>query len=138
LKIIIYLVAILLTVSLAAKAIGSLQPPNPALRGFVEGCEDKPQPCWYGIVPGQTVTAQVVTTINALRHVPCDITLIQSSHMNRILSIELQKCHNFQLADLVLEFDSKMPTGTKISGVIIGREVNALFWDVQGLSIAMP
>jgi hypothetical protein len=58
--------------------------------------------------------------------------------MNRILSIELQKCHNFQLADLVLEFDSKMPTGTKISGVIIGREVNALFWDVQGLSIAMP
>jgi hypothetical protein len=50
----VYLVAILLMVSVAAKAVGSLQPINPALRGFVEGCEDKPQPCWYGIVPGKT------------------------------------------------------------------------------------
>jgi len=43
-----------LALSLAARALGSTHPPNPALRGFVEGCEDKPQPCWYGIVPGVT------------------------------------------------------------------------------------
>lgn len=24
------------------------------MRGFIEGCEDKPQPCWYGIIPGET------------------------------------------------------------------------------------
>jgi hypothetical protein len=24
------------------------------LRGFTEGCEDKPRPCWYGVVPGVT------------------------------------------------------------------------------------
>lgn len=37
-----------------ARAAGSLQPPNPALAGFTVGCEGKPQPCWYGIVPGMT------------------------------------------------------------------------------------
>jgi hypothetical protein len=64
LKISTYLVAILLTVSIAAKALGSLQPPNPALRGFTEGCEDKPQPCWYGIVPGVTSRSEVVTKLS--------------------------------------------------------------------------
>ncbi len=36
------------------RGIGEIQPPNPALAGFNEGCEGKPQPCWYGIVPGVT------------------------------------------------------------------------------------
>lgn len=40
--------------SLAARALGSAQPPNPALAGFTVGCEGKPQPCWHGIVPGVT------------------------------------------------------------------------------------
>jgi hypothetical protein len=44
----------LVVFNLAARALGYAQPPNPALRGFAEGCEGKPQPCWYGIVPGQT------------------------------------------------------------------------------------
>ncbi len=35
-------------------ALGSSQPPHAALAGFSEGCTDKPQPCWYGIVPGVT------------------------------------------------------------------------------------
>jgi hypothetical protein len=46
---------VLLTITMGALA--STQPMHPALRGFVEGCEGIPQPCWYGIVPG-------VTTIN--------------------------------------------------------------------------
>jgi hypothetical protein len=48
----------LLILSLIARALGSTQPPNPALQGFMEGCEGKPQPCWYGIVPGVTTVAQ--------------------------------------------------------------------------------
>jgi hypothetical protein len=35
-------------------AIGGTQSIHPALRGFIEGCEGIPQPCWYGIVPGVT------------------------------------------------------------------------------------
>jgi hypothetical protein len=37
---------------LSANVLGSTQPIHPALRGFFEGCEGIPQPCWYGIVPG--------------------------------------------------------------------------------------
>ena len=30
------------------------QPPHPALVGFDVDCENKPDPCWFGIVPGVT------------------------------------------------------------------------------------
>jgi hypothetical protein len=53
-KVTLFLVAVLMAISMGAKAVGALQPPNPALRGFIEGCEGKPQPCWDGIVPGVT------------------------------------------------------------------------------------
>lgn len=43
-----------LVLVIAARVLGSTQPPNPALRGFTEGCDDIPQPCWYGIVPDVT------------------------------------------------------------------------------------
>src|SRR5689334_13677459 len=39
---------------LLMNTLGGTQPIHPALRGFIEGCEDIPQPCWYGIVPGVT------------------------------------------------------------------------------------
>jgi hypothetical protein len=54
---------IFLGLSVIARALGTTQPPNPALRGFVEGCENKPQPCWYGIVPGVTRRQDVITQL---------------------------------------------------------------------------
>src|SRR5689334_13487986 len=38
----------------AMNSLGSTQPTPSAFRGFVEGCEGIPQPCWYGILPGTT------------------------------------------------------------------------------------
>jgi hypothetical protein len=40
--------------STATIALGRTQPLNPTLAGFVEGCDRLPQPCWYGLVPGDT------------------------------------------------------------------------------------
>ncbi|MBL8164565.1 MAG: hypothetical protein JNJ61_21425 [Anaerolineae bacterium] len=37
-----------------ALAVGAADAANPALLGFRQGCEDQPQPCWYGIIPGVT------------------------------------------------------------------------------------
>jgi hypothetical protein len=54
LKLILPIALIFLALTLTARALGTTQPPNPSLRGFIEGCEGKPQPCWYGIVPGVT------------------------------------------------------------------------------------
>ncbi|MBZ0288456.1 MAG: hypothetical protein K8I30_12640 [Anaerolineae bacterium] len=49
-----WLVIALSVAMVAAGTIGAGQPPNLATAGFWQGCEDKPQPCWYGIVPGIT------------------------------------------------------------------------------------
>jgi hypothetical protein len=50
-------------ISTAMIALGGTQPPHPALRGFIEGCEGVPQPCWYGIVPGVTTYQQADTLL---------------------------------------------------------------------------
>jgi hypothetical protein len=57
LKLPILLFTLCTALTLAARAVGGTQPTHPALRGFTEGCEGKPQPCWYGIVPGVTSMA---------------------------------------------------------------------------------
>jgi hypothetical protein len=49
-----------LGLTLSARAWGGTQPLNPALVAFVEGCEEKPQPCWFGVVPGATTEAEIV------------------------------------------------------------------------------
>jgi hypothetical protein len=43
----------------AARTLGGMQPPSPALEGFSAGCEGKSQPCWHGIVPGVTDVHEV-------------------------------------------------------------------------------
>lgn len=45
--------------NITARVLGTAQPSNPGLDGFSEGCQDKPQPCWYGIVPGITTRREV-------------------------------------------------------------------------------
>jgi hypothetical protein len=45
------LTALTFALALTARAWGGTQPPNPALRGFIEGCEGVPGPCWFGITP---------------------------------------------------------------------------------------
>ncbi|NWF67826.1 MAG: hypothetical protein HXY40_01950 [Chloroflexi bacterium] len=45
--------------------LGSGQPLHPALRGFIEGCETIPPPCWYGIVPGVTSRTSALDTLLA-------------------------------------------------------------------------
>ncbi len=40
--------------TLTARIIGTWQHPHSALAGFREGCDDQPQPCWQGIIPGFT------------------------------------------------------------------------------------
>lgn len=64
-KLILTLALILTITNLAARALGSIQPVNPALRGFTEGCEGNLQPCWYGIVPGETRAALALRQIES-------------------------------------------------------------------------
>lgn len=54
-----FLLTVSLTIfSVAARTFGAGQAPHPMLRGFSVGCDEHAQPCWYGIIPGETNAAQ--------------------------------------------------------------------------------
>lgn len=89
LKVAIIILTVLLAGSIAAKAIGSLQSPNnPALRGFTEGCEDKPQPCWYGIIPGVTTEEEANQILEKLTYGKS----VNIEHMSRYAEINIIDC----------------------------------------------
>jgi hypothetical protein len=45
---------VIVCLNLTVRAVGNTQPPLPVLQPFLDGCEGKPQPCWYGVMPGTT------------------------------------------------------------------------------------
>ena len=65
-KLTLPIAVIFLALSLTARALAMTQPPNPALRGFTEGCEGKSQPCWYGLVPGKTTAESTYEHLSKL------------------------------------------------------------------------
>jgi hypothetical protein len=110
LKVSLTLVVILLTFNIAAMVIGSLQPPNPALRGFIEGCEDKPQPCWYGVVPGVTTAKNATEILSGIDNTFCDAHLISDTYVQTIEAIELKECEGIRVGDLLLQFGMGIPS----------------------------
>ncbi|MBZ0288457.1 MAG: hypothetical protein K8I30_12645 [Anaerolineae bacterium] len=52
-------ICILLT--FAAQVFGASQMPIPPVHAFLTGCEDKPQPCWFGVRPGITRQAELLS-----------------------------------------------------------------------------
>lgn len=57
------MLSILLALALLAKGFGALQPPNPAVAGFTQGCEYKTQPCWFGIEPTVASWDEVIAAL---------------------------------------------------------------------------
>lgn len=104
LKVTLILVAALMTISIGAKAVGALQPPNPALRGFVEGWEGKPQPCWYGILPEATTRADAEKIAGKLGFITCRIQFEYSESGDTIMTIGLRACDGIQLGDLLVQY----------------------------------
>lgn len=68
-----------LAMTTGAQALGSTQPLNPALAGFIEGCEDKPQPCWYGIVPGVTTVKMAKQMVRDRGFLQTDVGILPYS-----------------------------------------------------------
>jgi len=114
-----------LTLSLTARALGGTQPPHPVLCGFVEGCESKLQPCWYGIVPGVTTTEEAqslleqyglttqvhevhsglarlneLTIVDSSTLFGCEISLVDPLQSSYKASLEFRKCNNLMFGEL--------------------------------------
>jgi hypothetical protein len=131
----LFVAVIFLTLALAARALGGIQPPNPALRGFVEACGDKGQPCWFGIVPGETTFAAAQRTLNEMGYslqvrerccadsiklwetnhpyyLPCSVRMETHADLNTAQIVEvvhrfaLRQCRDIQLGDLFLRLNN--------------------------------
>lgn len=129
LKFALFITSLLTLTSLTARALGSMQQPNPTLRGFTDGCEGKPQPCWYGIVPGasqfsearkwvqswnsqeyreieSTATFDVNTrTIGSRYSAGSCYTFFHSTQPSTVVDyIEVSDCPDLKLGDLINQF----------------------------------
>ncbi len=127
----------LVALNLLASKLGSLQPPSPALAGFVEGCEDKPQPCWYGIVPGVTTANETLQIIDSLGY---ELPITRPGHVRvliedsplcsfevwddgrMILAFQLDFCHpDVQVGDVIAFMD--LPRGIVVPLSEVSRQL---------------
>lgn len=70
------LITLVLTItSLAARAFGSSQPFNPTMREFADGCAE--QPCWQGVVPGETTLAEAKNLLVGKGYKVLSVTSVQ-------------------------------------------------------------
>lgn len=136
-------------VALSAVAIytGEAHPTHPALRGMVEGCEDIPQPCWYGITPNQTRVDEALARVELLGVTPeeivsetsrqyrfavdgCVFRLNVFSEATNVSSITADECHHLRWGDLIAMF------GEPVSIRMMGTDCR--YYYVYGFAFVLP
>ncbi|MBI1281151.1 MAG: hypothetical protein GC179_23700 [Anaerolineaceae bacterium] len=65
-RLILFSGIVLSSISLAAKIVGKSRVLHPVITGLDTDCEGKPQPCWYGVVLGETTAKDVMAIFSPL------------------------------------------------------------------------
>lgn len=149
------LVMVFAILTLIASIFGSTYPSNTALQGFTEGCQDKPQPCWYGVVPGETTMQEAEQILTQLgytlktvedpspldywqtdhpQHLACQVDLtvwpmskVPGEIIKVVQNLNLWDCKNIQLGDLLLMF-KKPVIAYNCFGTIGGVTFGGTMW----------
>ncbi len=109
------LLAINLSSGLLAGFLGQANPAPAALAGFSVGCEAGVQPCWYGLVPGQTRLAEAEAILARLDYrnslyaqlsyiksgTWCQIDIAYDGGSTIVNFIGIRPCEPLQLGDLL-------------------------------------
>jgi hypothetical protein len=53
-RLVLALVAAFAVINAVVVVLARARPTSTAMRGFATDCENKPSPCWFGIIPGKT------------------------------------------------------------------------------------
>jgi hypothetical protein len=113
--------SLFLALALFARLLGSLQPLNPVLEGFTVGCEDKPQPCWYGIVPRVTTVEYARTILENMHYQVAYSQSGSTSHLqatnhlndclilgdgtnNTLIHLSVSHCYEWHLGHYMIHF----------------------------------
>ncbi|MBI1281160.1 MAG: hypothetical protein GC179_23745 [Anaerolineaceae bacterium] len=76
-KLFMFFMMLLSAGALTASVLGRFRSTNPVLDGIVQGCENQPQPCWYGIRPGKTSLEDALQVVSQTDYVK----LQRNSHL---------------------------------------------------------
>lgn len=110
----VFIILLLTVVNLAARALGTLSPPNPILRRFTVGCEGQAQPCWNGIIPGVTPIADAQARVEAQGYTLFNIANNNLYFTNRQDGVSPpQTCSNIRLS---IESESRPITSIVFTG----------------------
>ena len=138
------LTTLILTItSLAARTLGNTQPYNSAMRGFIEGCEGQPQPCWYGLVPDKTSFDDAVHLIRdhdlpiikspnetdfpaamiKTDFIDCEVELFRSDKDQKLFGgFYFQNCQTLKLGDILNQLGTPRNINTSLSCDFIPSE----------------
>src|SRR5689334_20565166 len=127
LRLVILFIPLFVLFAITMSALGSTQPLHPALRGFVEGCEGVPQPCWYGVVSLRIQVHEVEARLNSVGYsgeylsnngsrnyvsysnadADCHVRVyytLKRDNTNLTDEFDLYNCHTLYLADVMNMF----------------------------------
>lgn len=112
-KLNVLMLVIFALLSSAAHVVGMTQPQNQVLADFSEGCEGKPQACWYGIVPGVTSMTDVkykmsqYTQAHELPALPFRLAY----QLSNVAQVYFDSLYNITVDHIILKLDDHISTG---------------------------
>jgi hypothetical protein len=121
LKLFLPIILLFLALALIARSLGSTLPLNPASEGFMVGCETRPQPCWYGIVPRLTTVDDARTILTNLHYQVAYTQSGSTSHLqatnhlhdclilgdgtnNTLIYLSVSHCYEWRLGHYMIHF----------------------------------
>ncbi|MBI1281162.1 MAG: hypothetical protein GC179_23755 [Anaerolineaceae bacterium] len=134
-------ISLLMILILVAHIFGSTQQTSLALRGFVEGCQVLPQPCWYGIVPGITTLEESKAQLLSHGYVLASNSTVQLSATkitddcqkavivldSHVKQISISLCERVALGDFVRQFNQPEYIMLDPLSIWYGGEIQLIF-----------
>jgi hypothetical protein len=133
------------TLNMLALVVGQMRRLPPTLAGFITDCDDKPRPCWFGIVPGVTRLADARQILVSQGYDPnnlnwrytalggnCQIEIYPASQARLLGGMYLDGCHDIHLGEVLSLVD-------RPSGFFISSNHSLWLYTFQGrLAIIAP
>ena len=145
-KLFMFIVLLFGAAIVGASALGQLRAANPVLDGMYQGCENQPQPCWYGIRPGSTSLEDalqkvsmtdyltmkrnnyVVTLVYRNANMRCGVELRTKSDI--VDTVTIINCFDQQMGDVVKAMHNanhKLPFSMGMLDAMMTEEITESF-----------